>query len=164
MRVSAFLPFQLTRNLKGAAAPLDSRLRGSDGVWGLRVDLSGFAISVVRSYFRYLPLFSSSYLTPLHPRQRPVVLPNVLSSSLIPFVAPPDSPSSSHRPVVAPHSPSSSLIPIVGSDSPSSSAQAEDPVRVSAFLPFQLTRNLKGAAAPLDSRLRGSDGIWGSRG
>ncbi|MFZ6726812.1 hypothetical protein ACO0K2_15070 [Undibacterium sp. MH2W] len=109
MRVSAFLHFQLTRSLKGAAAPLDSRVRGSDGVRGLRVGLSGFVISVVRYYFRYLPLFSSSSLTQRHPRQRPVVLPNALSSSLIPFVAP---------------------------HSPSSSAQAEDPVRASAFLPF----------------------------
>ncbi|MFZ6726811.1 hypothetical protein ACO0K2_15065 [Undibacterium sp. MH2W] len=116
--------------MKGATAPLDSRVRGSDGVWGAHVDLSGFVISVVRYYFRYLPLFSSSSLTPSSPLTLSVILP---------------------YPVVAHHS-------------PSSSAQAEDPVRVSAFLPFQLTHSLKGAAAPLGSRLRGSDGVWGLRG
>ena len=113
VRVSAFLPFQLTHNLKGAAAPLDSRVRGSDGVWGLRVDLSGFAISVVRCYFRYLPIFLSSSLVL-------VVFPNALLSALIPVVLPnipvilPDVPVILPTPlVVHPNVSSSSLIPVV---------------------------------------------------
>ena len=119
---------------------------------------SSAAISVICLYSCRLPSFSSSSLTPCYlPLFRsssptsPSSFPMFPSSSLPPL----SSTLTSRRPPLSPSSPP---------HSPSSSAQAEDPVRVSAFLPFQLTHNLKGAAAPLDSRLRGSDGVWGLRG
>ena len=86
MRDSALMLRRITDRRKGARAPLDSRVRGSDGL--------------------------------------SVVLPHAYAISR-----------------------------------PSSSAKAGDPVRDSALMLRRITDRRKGARAPLDSRLRGSDGL-----